>query len=173
MDLSAVRPALGWWTVLALLLAALALAAAALFVMRERIPAHWQQPVRALVFGVRIDDDVRIAMPDGTQLAGTLYRPRNADGPLPTVYVRLPYDRRRYGEAIGEGLFFARNGYAVLLQDVRGKFGSQGDGFLPWRHATGDGVATLDWIVRQPWSNGKVGTIGCSALGELQYSLAR
>jgi len=173
MDLSAVRPALGWWTVLALLLAALALAAAALFVMRERIPAHWQQPVRALIFGVDIDDDVRIAMPDGTHLAGTLYRPRNVDGPLPTVYVRLPYDRRRYGEAIGEGLFFARNGYAVLLQDVRGKFGSEGDDFIPWRHATNDGVATLDWIVRQPWSNGKVGTIGCSALGELQYALAR
>lgn len=173
MDLSAVRPALGWWMVLALVLAALLLAAAALFVLRERIPAHWQQPVRALVFGVRIDDDVRIVMPDGTKLAGTLYRPRNIDGPLPTVYVRLPYDRRRYGEAIGEGLFFARNGYAVLVQDVRGKFESEGGDFLPWRHATGDGVATLDWIVRQPWSNGKVGTIGCSALGELQYALAR
>ncbi|WP_396617621.1 CocE/NonD family hydrolase [Lysobacter soli] len=167
------RPALGWWTVSALIVAALLLAAAALFVLRERIPAHWQQPVRALVFGVKIDDDIRIAMPDGTHLAGTLYRPRNVEGPLPTVYVRLPYDRRRYGEAIGEGLFFARNGYAVLLQDVRGKFESEGDDFLPWRHATGDGVATLDWIVRQPWSNGKVGTIGCSALGELQYALAR
>ncbi|HEY0504741.1 MAG TPA: CocE/NonD family hydrolase [Lysobacter sp.] len=163
------RPALVGWIVLAVLLLALG----ALYALRERIPAHWQQPLRALVFGVRIDDDVRIAMPDGTTLAATLYRPRGADGPLPTVYVRLPYDRTRYGEALGEGLFFARNGYAVLVQDVRGKFGSQGDDFVPWRHATADGVATLDWIARQPWSNGKVGTIGCSALGELQYALAR
>lgn len=169
MDLSSVRPALFWW----IALAALVLAAVALYALRERIPAHWQQPLRALIFGVHIDDDVRIDMPDGTPLAATLYRPRGADGPLPTVYVRLPYDRRRYGEALGEGLFFARNGYAVLVQDVRGKFESGGDDFVPWRHATGDGVATLDWIVRQPWSNGKVGTIGCSALGELQYSLAR
>ncbi len=169
MDLSAVRPALVWWFVLAVLLLALG----ALYALRERIPAHWQQPLRALVFGVRIDDDVRIAMPDGTTLAATLYVPRRAKAPLPTVYVRLPYDRRRYGEALGEGLFFARNGYAVLVQDVRGKFGSEGDDFVPWRHATADGVATLDWIARQPWSNGKVGTIGCSALGELQYALAR
>ncbi|GAA5068474.1 CocE/NonD family hydrolase [Lysobacter panacisoli] len=168
MDLSALRPALAWWIVL--VVALLALAA---WVLRERIPAHWQQPLRALAFGVRIDNDVRIAMPDGTELAGTLYRPRGNQGALPTVYVRLPYDRRRYGEALGEGMFFARNGYAVLVQDVRGKFESQGDDFVPWRHATGDGVATLDWIVHQPWSNGKVGTIGCSALGELQYALAR
>lgn len=169
MDLYAVRPALVWWLVLAVLLLALG----ALVAMRERIPAHWQLPVRALLFGVRVDDDVRIAMPDGTQLAATLYRPRRADGALPTVYVRLPYDRTRYGEALGEAMFFARHGYAVLVQDVRGKFGSQGDDFVPWRHATGDGVATLDWITRQPWSNGKVGSIGCSALGELQYALAR
>ncbi|MDI9238355.1 CocE/NonD family hydrolase [Lysobacter sp. LF1] len=163
------RPALVWWIVLV----ALALAAGALFVLRERIPANWQQPLRALVFNVRIDDDVRIVMPDGTPLAGTLYRPRGADSPLPTIYVRLPYDRRRYGEALGEGMFFARNGYAVLVQDVRGKFESGGDDFVPWRHATADGAATLDWIAAQPWSNGKVGTIGCSALGELQYALAR
>lgn len=75
MDLSAVRPA--WWIVLAALLALL-LALGAAYALRERIPAHWQQPLRALVFGVRIDDDVRIAMPDGTRLAATLYRPRRA-----------------------------------------------------------------------------------------------
>ena len=71
--------------------------------LNGRVHARESTP-RALVFGVKIDDDIRIAMPDGTHLAGTLYRPRNVDGPLPTVYVRLPYDRRRYGEAIGEGL---------------------------------------------------------------------
>ena len=112
-------------------------------------------------------------MPDGVRLAGTLYRPRGASGPLPSVYIRLPYDRNHYGEALGDAMFFARHGYVVLVQDVRGKFESEGEGFVPWRHATGDGVATLDWITHQPWSNGKVGTIGCSALGELQYALAR
>lgn len=169
MDLSAVRPALVWW----LAVAAMVLALGVLFALRERIPAHWQQPVRALLFGVHVDDDVRITMPDGTVLASTLYRPRGGEEKLATVYVRLPYDRTRYGEALGEAMFFARHGYAVLVQDVRGKFGSQGDDFVPWRHATDDGVVTLDWIAQQPWSNGKVGTIGCSALGELQYALAR
>ena len=94
--MSAVRPALGWWTVVALVLAALLLAAGALFALRERIPAHWQQPVRALVFGVRIDDDVRIAMPDGTRLAATLYRPRHTRG----VVLTLP---RRIQSAYGTG----------------------------------------------------------------------
>ncbi len=154
---------------LALGIAAIALA----YVFRERIPAHWQAPVRALLTGVRVESDAWITMPDGVRLAGTLYLPRFAKRPLPAVYISLPYDRRHYGEALGAALLFARHGYAVLVQDVRGKYASEGDGFLPWRHATGDGAATLDWIARQPWSNGKVGTFGCSALGELQYSLAR
>ncbi|HWP20995.1 MAG TPA: CocE/NonD family hydrolase [Burkholderiaceae bacterium] len=142
------------------------------FALRHRVPVHWQVPLRALWAGVAVDHDVRIRMPDGVQLAASLYLPRRADGPLPTVYIRLPYDRKRYGEALGAALFFSRHGYAVLVQDVRGKFESQGE-FVPWFRATEDGVATLDWIVAQPWSNGKVGTFGCSALGELQYALAR
>lgn len=173
MDLSAVRPASFWWMLLIGATLTVVIAAGLLYALRNRIPAHWQVPARALLFNVRIDDDVWITMPDGVRLAGTLYRPRAARDPLATVYVRLPYDRRHYGEALGEAMFFARHGYAVLVQDVRGKFESEGDGFVPWRHGTGDGVATLDWITRQPWSNGKVGTIGCSALGELQYALAR
>lgn len=157
---------------LALLLALGVAGVALAYVLRERIPAHWQAPVRALLTGVRIEPDAWIAMPDGVRLAGTLYLPRFAKRPLPTVYLRLPYDRSRDGEALGSALLFARHGYAVLVQDVRGKHESGGS-FLPWRHATSDGAATLDWIARQPWSNGKVGTFGCSALGELQYSLAR
>lgn len=153
------------------LLLALALVLGA-YAARRHIPTHWQVPLRALLSGVRIERDIRIAMPDGVRLAATLYRPRAAQGPLPTVYIRLPYDRERYGEALGAALLFSRHGYAVLVQDVRGKFGSEGR-FAPWRHATADGVATLDWIVAQPWSNGKVGTFGCSALGELQYALSR
>lgn len=142
------------------------------YAMRERIPQHWQTPVRALLAGVQIDPSVRIVMSDGTRLAATLYRPKRAGEKLATVYIALPYDRQRYPEALGAAVFFARHGYAVLLQDVRGKFGSGGE-FLPWRHATADGVASVDWIIRQPWSNGKVGTFGCSALGEVQYALAR
>jgi putative CocE/NonD family hydrolase len=60
----------------------------------------------------------------------------------------------------------------VLVEDLRGTGGSQGE-LLPYAHAVDDGRATLDWIAAQPWSNGRVGTYGCSALGETQYVLAR
>lgn len=154
---------------LLLLLAALLL----LWKQRDRIPEPWQVPLRALWWGISIDDGVRIRMPDGIELAATLFRPRHTDTPLPTVYVRMPYNRKASADGLGYALFFARHGYAVLVQDVRGTYGSQGDDFTPWRHATDDGVTSLDWIVQQPWSNGKVGTFGCSALGELQFALAR
>ncbi|PKM14874.1 MAG: hypothetical protein CVV12_11630 [Gammaproteobacteria bacterium HGW-Gammaproteobacteria-2] len=154
--------------------ATLMLVAAALaWHYRDRLPESVHVPLRALWWGVQIDDDVRVEAADGTGLAATLFRPRNADAALPTIFVRMPYDRRASADGLGYALFFARHGYAVLVQDVRGTFGSQGDDFVPWRHATSDGVASLDWIVDQPWSNGKVGTFGCSALGELQFALAR
>jgi len=140
---------------------------------RDRLPESVHVPLRALWWGVQIDDDVRVEAADGTGLAATLFRPRNADAALPTIFVRMPYDRRASADGFGYALFFARHGYAVLVQDVRGTYGSQGNDFVPWRHATSDGVASLDWIADQPWSNGKVGTFGCSALGELQFALAR
>ena len=146
--------------------------ALALYRFREDLPRAWVYQAETLVGGVDVDHSVRIAMPDGIELAASLYLPRASTQNLPTVLIRLPYDRLHYDEAVRSALWFARHHYAVLVQDVRGKFGSQGE-FAPWEKGTTDGVATLDWIVRQPWSNGKVGTFGCSSLGELQYSLAR
>lgn len=154
------------------LLAAL-LALALLWRVRDRLPESVQVPLRALWWGVRIDDRIRIRTSDGVDLAATLFLPRGSQAALPAIYVRMPYDRRASADGLGYALFFAHHGYAVLVQDVRGTFGSPGDDFVPWQHATSDGVATLDWITGQPWSNGKVGSFGCSALGELQYSLAR
>jgi uncharacterized protein len=155
----------------ALLLVALA-AALALYVLRDRLPVHLRVQINGALKGVRVDHSIRIRMPDGVELAASLYIPMLARGALPTVLVRLPYGRLQYGEGAYYGLFFARHGYAVLVQDIRGKFDSGGE-FAPWRGATQDGVATLDWIAAQPWSSGKVGTIGCSALGELQFALSR
>ena len=158
-----------WAAVLAALLVC---AASALYLLRDKLPRDWTVRAEALLGGVHMDHAVRIAMPDGVELAASLYRPRSTGQPLAAVLIRLPYDRLHYDEAVGMALWFARHGYAALVQDVRGKFGSQGE-FAPWEKATTDGVATLDWITRQAWSNGKVGTFGCSALGEMQYSLAR
>lgn len=126
--------------------------------MRELI-VNWAQ-------GVRADHDVVVTAADGTALATSVLRPWWRVGALPTVLIRTPYGRR------GTGRGFARRGYAVVVQDMRGRHDSGGV-FQAYTHDTDDAAATLDWIVRQPWSNGRVATFGCSALGESQLALAR
>lgn len=114
--------------------------------------------------------DVMITMPDGIGLATDVYLPAGST-PAPTVLMRLPYGKRSYGEVrfwVGE---LTERGFAVVAQDMRGRHGSEGV-FAPYPNAGSDGAETLDWIVAQPWSNGKVGTLGCSALGESQLMLA-
>jgi uncharacterized protein len=133
----------------------------------ELLPATWRIRLLASWRGVDVDHSQRLTMVDGTQLTASLYRPRGAQGPLPTILVRLPYHRLLYSEGYNAGLFFAHQGYAVLVQDLRGT-GESGGELLPWSHAADDAVTTIDWIARQTWSNGRVGSFGCSALGETQ-----
>jgi hypothetical protein len=155
---------------LALLLALAFLPARA--TLLDLIPPSWRIVLMAWRDGVTVDHSVVVQMPDGVRLRASLYRPRNASGSLPTVLIRLPYHRLRFPGGFLWALHFARNGHAVLVQDLRGT-GDSGGELLPWRDAGTDGAATLDWIARQPWSTGKVGTFGCSALGETQFALAR
>jgi uncharacterized protein len=138
--------------------------------IREKIPNRWKVHLNSLRFSYEIDNKIRIRMVDGVELASTLYLPRDRSKKLATILVQQPYNRLEYGEGLNAGEFFARNGYAVMIQDIRGKFASQGE-FMPYQSGVSDGAATLDWIVQQPWSNGRVGTFGCSGLGELQFTL--
>jgi putative CocE/NonD family hydrolase len=140
--------------------------------IRTVVPTRWIVQVNGYRLGYSTNHAVRVQMPDGVTLAASLYLPRSAGQKLATIYVRHTYDRLQYGEGLQAAEFFASHGYAVFVQDVRGKFGS-GGAFIPYEHGTSDGASTLDWIVQQPWSNGRVGTWGCSALGELQFALAR
>lgn len=157
--------------------AAIALLAAAIaaFVQRQALldamPVAMRDALAGWRHGFRLQRDLRIPMPDGVTLAANLYRPRSHDRPLGTILIRLPYDKDTYAEALTSAEFFAARGFAVLTQDVRGKFKSGGV-YTPLQGDDVDGAATLDWITRQPWSNGKVGTFGCSALGETQIVLA-
>jgi len=114
--------------------------------------------------------DVMVTMPDGVPLATDVYLP-GGDTPAPTVLMRLPYGKRSYGEVRFWVRELTTRGFAVVAQDMRGRHGSGGV-FTPWANAGPDGAATLDWIVAQAWSTGKVGTLGCSALGESQLMLA-
>lgn len=115
--------------------------------------------------------DVMIPMPDGVRLATDVYLPKAATGPLPAILVRLPYGKTFYAEARHWVQLFTPLGYAVLVQDMRGRYGSGGT-FAPYPHEAEDGADTLAWIAAQSWSNGKAGTIGCSALGETQVIMA-
>ncbi len=111
--------------------------------------------------------EVKVPMRDGVLLAGTLTRPK-AEGKYPTILIRTPYDRK-LGAFYGS--LYAPRGYAVVVQDVRGRFGSGGI-WDPLNSEVADGKDTLDWIVNQPWSNGSVGMIGASYLGYVQWAAA-
>lgn len=112
-----------------------------------------------------------IAMRDGTLLATDLYLPQG-DGPFPVVLTRTPYGRVKRGKDAGS---FVNDGYVFIIQDMRGRFDSQGEN-LPF-HGCGwsehqDGVDTLAWIKQQPWCDGRIATIGGSAGGITQNLLA-
>lgn len=130
---------------------------------------HVRQVLRA-ADARRAVGNAMVGMPDGVRLATDVYLPRGDARPRPAVLVRLPYGKRSYFEVWRWMRLFLPRGYAVVVQDMRGRHGSEGV-FAPYPQAKGDGAATLDWIASQDWSNGRVGTIGCSALGEVQLML--
>jgi putative CocE/NonD family hydrolase len=148
--------------VLAALVASAALMAAGPY--RERI--LW-----AVEAGSPDIADAMIPMRDGVRLATDVYLPSQRD-PVPAVLLRLPYGKRSYGEIRFWVNELSARGFATVVQDMRGRHGSEGV-FAPYPNAGADGAATLDWIVAQPWSNGRVGSLGCSALGESQLMLGK
>ena len=111
-------------------------------------------------------------MRDGTILRGNITRPNSA-GQFPVIIERTPYNKEGGSEnSIGSPEFFAQRGYAVVVQDVRGRFASEGE-FYPFRDdgagVNRDGYDTVEWAAVQPWSDGKVGMIGGSYSGVTQY----
>lgn len=138
----------------------------------ERVGRRLWRVTDGAVLGIaQVQRDIMITAPDGVMLATDVYRPRLNRRGLPTVMIRLPYGKTGYGEVHHYARLFVQQGFAVVVQDMRGRFGSGGV-FQPYRGDADDALATLDWITGQPWSNGRVGTIGCSALGETQIILA-
>ncbi|WP_179957420.1 CocE/NonD family hydrolase [Exilibacterium tricleocarpae] len=111
---------------------------------------------------------------DKISLSTDIYLPQNRT-PTELILIRTPYDKDAFhpdNSVQGTVATFVTHGYAVAVQDVRGKFDSEGV-FAPTSHDDVDSYDTMDWIVRQPWSNGKIGTFGCSYLGENQVTAAR
>ena len=114
---------------------------------------------------LRIRLDLRIPMRDGIRLYAALYRPAG-DDPLPTLLIRSPYSSQ-HPRYVDWAQRFARAGYAVVMQDVRGRYESEGE-WRPYVDEAADGHDTLEWLGAQPWCDGKVGTFGISYPGFTQ-----
>jgi putative CocE/NonD family hydrolase len=110
-------------------------------------------------------------MRDGVHLATDVYLPAG-DGPWPVALARTPYDRRGY---VSDRSAINHVGIALVAQDVRGRFASEGKARMfvdDGRGVRQDGVDTVDWIRQQPWCNGKIATYGASYFGMTQIQLA-
>ena len=127
-------------------------------------------PASALPAGplpVTVESGVKVVMRDGVTLIADVYRPEG-EGRYPVLLTRTPYDR--HGNlAVGPAL--ASHGYVVVLQDVRGRYGSEGV-FYPFRNEAADGYDTVEWAAALPSSNGSVGTFGGSYVGATQMLAA-
>ncbi len=117
--------------------------------------------------------EVMIPMRDGVKLAADVYLPTQGKGPFPVIVERTPYNKNDCRYEAGD--YFARRGYATIIEDERGRYNSEGD-YYWWRdHAWGDhqdGYDTIEWAAKQPWSTGKVGTMGLSMGCHNQYMTA-
>lgn len=123
--------------------------------------------------GTVVERGVIMEARDGTRLAMDIYRPARGGRPvpeaLPAVLWRTPYDRAK--RHVDTARFLARRGYACVIQDVRGRYGSEGE-FYPFANEGPDGYDAVEWIARQGWCDGRVGTRGPSYDAAVQSALA-
>lgn len=111
---------------------------------------------------------VMIPMRDGVGLATDLYVPDRSRPPYPVVLIRTPYNKawlEHYGR------YYAKSGFVVAIQDVRGRWGSGGD-WEPFLHEGADGFDSIEWLGTREWSTGKVGMVGGSYSGTAQFAAA-
>ncbi len=149
-----------------------------LYGLRRQFISSWLG-LRSPSHSVLIRRGIRMVVEDGVNLVMDHFAPHkgvHSSKLFPTILIRTPYGR---GITVGpSGYFsdflaqrFAERGYHVIVQDVRGRFDSEGD-FEPFVNEAQDGKATLAWIEKQPWFNGSLGMWGQSYLGYVQWALA-
>ncbi|SDU76902.1 CocE/NonD family hydrolase [Jiangella alkaliphila] len=120
---------------------------------------------------VVVERDVLVPMRDGTRLAADVYRPTATPGPGPVLLHRTPYDKTEPADGSGWARMFAEHGYVAVVQDCRGCHASEGEVDFLFPEAE-DGQDTVEWIRRQPWCDGRVGTWGASWSGWAQTAMA-
>ncbi|MCA9021035.1 MAG: CocE/NonD family hydrolase [Planctomycetaceae bacterium] len=124
-------------------------------------------------YDIKVETEIMVPMRDGVKLATDIYLPARgekvAEGRLPVILFRTPYGKSGMGKSTAR--HFVRLGYAVIGQDTRGRGGSEG--IWHWMSDDrDDGYDAVEWVAAQPWSNGKVGMLGCSYVGATQHLAA-
>ncbi|HUN31496.1 MAG TPA: CocE/NonD family hydrolase [Trebonia sp.] len=137
--------------------------------LASRIAERSQKLSPPLTRDIVAERDLRVPMPDGVVLLADRYAPRSGGSGLPVALLRSPYGRR--GFVAGMATPLAERGYQVIMQSCRGTFGSGGT-FEAMRNERADGLATLEWITRQPWFGGSIVLYGPSYLGYVQWAVA-
>ncbi len=123
-----------------------------------------------------IDQKVMMPMRDGIRLATDIYRPKG-NAKVPVVFSRTPYDFNTWGNGemhtwtLESAYEAVQRGYAYVVQNERGRFFSEGEWDILGTPTT-DGYDAFEWMSKQPWSNGKIGLIGCSSTAEWQMAAA-
>jgi len=123
-----------------------------------------------------IDNKVMMPMRDGIRLATDIYRPKT-DEPVPIIFSRTPYnfntwkDGKKSNRTATRAYEAVKRGYAYVVQNERGRFFSEGEWDILGTPLT-DGYDAFTWMKNQTWSNGKIGTYGCSSTAEWQMAVA-
>ena len=117
---------------------------------------------------LKVETNLPVPMRDGTTLYADVYRP-DGPGPFPVILERTPYDKTiPLTMQMLDPLKAAKHGYAIVIQDTRGRYTSEGE-FYVFRDDINDGYDTVEWAAAQPWSSGKVGMCGTSYVGATQW----
>ena len=124
-------------------------------------------------YSVKVEPDVPIMLRDGTITYADVFRP-DAAGRFPGLLQRTPYNKDEPLSRTGslDAVRAAMNGYAVVIQDVRGRYSSDGE-FYPFVNEIDDGYDSVEWVADQSWCSGKVGMFGSSYIGATQWLAAK
>jgi hypothetical protein len=129
-----------------------------------------QTPTNSQQSSVHLERDIAVRMRDGVTLRADLLLPAQ-EGRFPTLVYRTPYGKEYALKEYTTFQHAVERGYAVVVQDVRGRYASAGV-FTPYQNEGRDGYDTIEWAAVQPWSNGAVGTFGLSYPGAVQWLAA-
>src|SRR5712671_2933372 len=133
------------------------------------VPSFAQVTRAQKSYEISFESNVPVKMRDGVTLRADIYRPKT-DEKLPVLLTRTPYDKTRNWITPFAHVAAAR-GYVVIMQDVRGRYESEGE-WYPFKYEGNDGYDTIEWAGSLPYSNGKVGMFGGSYVGATQMLAA-